>query len=78
MCCCAASELMRAVQDNNGIADEGAKAIASALKENRTVRELRLVRLFVRPTFCECCAVVLRESQRVCCRTETASATRAR
>ena len=50
---------MRAVQDNNGIGDEGAKAIASALKENRTVRELHLVRLYLRPTFCECCVFVL-------------------
>ena len=29
---------MHAVQDNIDVGDEGAKAIASALKENRTVR----------------------------------------
>jgi hypothetical protein len=49
------------VQDNNGIGDEGAKAIASALKENKTVQELHLVKFFMYSTFCECCAVVLRE-----------------
>jgi hypothetical protein len=36
--------LILLVQDNNGIGDEGAKAIASALKENRTVQELHLVK----------------------------------
>jgi hypothetical protein len=42
--CCCELQLILLVQDNNGIGDEGAKAIASALKENRTVQELHLVK----------------------------------
>ena len=32
------------MQDNTDVGDEGAKAIASALKENKTVKELHLVK----------------------------------
>jgi hypothetical protein len=47
------------VQDNTDVGDEGAKAIASALKENKTVKELHLVKFVFVLYFLQVFALVL-------------------
>ncbi len=47
------------MQDNTDVGDEGAKAIASALKENKTVKELHLVKFVFVLYFLRVFALVL-------------------